>query len=191
MNIVLASTSPYRKALLNQAGIAVETCNPLVDESQAKAQIMDPKILAETLAQLKARSGFQQTNADLVIGSDQVACLGDRIFDKPGSPERAVETLQSLQGQTHQLITSVCLTCPNGDFVWSNITSLTMRHLTHEQIIDYVKTDAPIDCAGAYKLEKAGIRLFKDIQSTDFTAIQGLPMIELCDRLWDLGYSWN
>lgn len=176
---------------MDQAGIPVETLAPDVDESLTKSNIPQPKKLAETLAELKARSGFEKAGRPWVIGSDQVACLGDQIFDKPGTRERAIETLKQLQGKTHQLITSVCLISPEGEHLWTNITSLKMRPLDGEQIEAYVDLDQPLNCAGSYMLEKAGIRLFEDIQSSDFTAIQGLPMIELCNQLYRLGFDWK
>lgn len=191
MKLVLASTSPFRKALLDQARIPVETVAPDVDESLTKSKIPQPKKLAETLAELKARSGFEKAGRPWVIGSDQVACLDDQIFDKPGTREKAIETLELLQGQTHQLITSVCLISPGGEHLWTNITTLKMRPLNREQIENYVDLDQPLNCAGSYMLEKAGIRLFEDIQSSDFTAIQGLPMIELCNQLYRLGFDWK
>ncbi len=176
---------------MDQAGIPVQTCSPAIDESALKSQIKDPKTLAEALARLKAQSGFQQTKAPFVIGSDQVACYEGTIFNKPGCRKKALETLKQLQGQTHQLITSVCLISPHAEKTWTNTTLLTMRPLTTQQIEAYIDEDSPLDCAGSYKLEKAGIRLFTKVQSSDFTAIQGLPMIELCNRLWDSGFFNN
>lgn len=190
MELLLASTSPYRKALLDRAGIPVATCKPDVDESLTKKQISDPQVLAETLAQLKATSGKELTGAEWVIGSDQVACFGKLIFDKPGTRGNAQKTLKILQGRSHKLITSVHLITPSKSLTWSNITTLHMRELSERDIDIYLDTDEPWDCAGSYKLECAGIRLFEKIESTDFTAIQGLPMIELCNQLLKFGYRW-
>lgn len=190
MKIGLASTSPYRKTLLLNAGFDVVTCSPQIDESLWKQKGLPPQTLAETLSQEKARSGAQKMLEQIVIGSDQVACLKEKIFDKPGSIENAIDTLTLLQGETHELITSVTLIAPAGSSTWSHITQLTMQELTSKEIEDYVNRDLPLDCAGSYKLEKSGICLFKEIQSSDFTAIQGLPMIDLCNRLRANGYPF-
>ncbi|MCB0406758.1 MAG: septum formation protein Maf [Bdellovibrionales bacterium] len=186
--ITLASTSPYRRQLLKTAGFDVEVVSPEIDESALKMQIKDPKALARELAQLKARAGQRKTKNPWVVGSDQVAALETQIFDKPLTKENAFKTLLALQGRTHTLLTAVCLITPQGEENWCNETRLTMRPLSEAQIRQYITEDSPLDCAGAYKLEKAGIRLFESIESSDFTAIQGLPMIELCNRLYASGW---
>jgi len=189
MILTLASTSPYRRQLLKTAGFDVEVISPEVDESALKMKIKDPKTLASELAQLKARAGQQKTKNKWIIGSDQVAALETQIFDKPLTKENAFKTLMTLQGRTHTLLTAVYLITPQGEENWCNETRLTMRPLSEAQILQYIDEDAPLDCAGAYKLEKAGIRLFKSIVSSDFTAVQGLPMIELCNRLYASGWA--
>jgi len=193
MQIVLASTSPYRKQLLTNAGIPFKAMSPKLDEQPFKQKGLSPKALAATLAKEKAAAVAEQLSKDdlktsIVIGSDQVACLGDLIFNKPGSMEKAQQVLSKLSGQTHELITSVCLITDAKEEVFTNITKLKMRALEEPAIRAYLEEDKPFDCSGSYKLESAGIRLFESIDSNDFTAIQGLPMINLCSRLLALGF---
>jgi septum formation protein len=188
--LTLASTSPYRKHLLIEAGFKVETCAPGVDEDAVKGLRLSPRILAETLAKKKAEAGRARSNGRWIVGSDQVAAQDLNIFAKPGTPERAFDTLLKLQGKSHQLITSVCLLGPN-DVLWTttNVTTLWMKPFDASELKAYIALDQPLNCAAAYRIEKAGIRLFSKIESSDFTAIQGLPMLELCSALDKLGFN--
>lgn len=186
--LTLASTSRYRLQLLTQAGYAVKTCAPGVDENAVKNLGLSPLELSQKLAQEKAEAGFRISGDRYVIGSDQVACLGAKIFDKPGTAEKALATLQSLQGKAHQLFTSVYVITPRGPWQTTNITTLHMKSWNDTELKSYIEKDKPLDCSGSYRLEAAGIRLFSRIESSDFTAIQGLPMLELAQALDDLGF---
>lgn len=184
--VILASTSQYRRELLSRILCSFETVDPEVDERPQQETIAEPARLASTLAQLKAESVARRHPHAVVIGSDQVACLDDRILGKPGNSENACSQLRLMSGQTHQLFTAVCVIAPDRTVEFSNTTHLTMRELTCEQILRYVERDQPVHCAGSYMIEAGGIALFSAVETTDFTAITGLPLIELSTTLLNL-----
>ncbi len=123
-----------------------------------------------------------------MIGSDQVCMLEGEILGKPGTIANAISQLTKMQGKTHELITAVTLLSPKGEISFSNRTQLSMRPLTLGEITRYVEADLPLDCAGSYKLETKGIRLFEKIEMSDHTSIIGLPLIQLNNHLLELGY---
>ena len=188
-DIILASTSPYRRQLLERLGLPFTAVAPDCDEAAAKQRIRDPLTLAETLAEAKARSVAQLHPAALVIGSDQVVALEDDILGKPGSAAAAQAQLARLAGRSHRLITAMAVI--NAGQVWrhSDVTTMHMRPLDGAAIARYVACDQPLDCAGAYKLEERGIALFTTIDSADHTAITGLPLLALVNHLAALGYA--
>jgi septum formation protein len=187
--IILASTSPYRKKLLEQLGLEFSALPPRIEESDYKNLNLSPKELGQKLAFLKAQSLFEENPNTCVIGSDQVCAVSDVILDKPGNFENAVEQLNLLQGKRHSLYTCVTILCPEKEMSFINETILSMRPLSLLEIKKYLNDDSPYDCAGSYKIESHGIRLFSEIQMTDFTAIIGLPLIELNNKLLQLGYT--
>ncbi len=187
--LILASTSKYRGALLAQLGWPFESVAPGVDEARAKEWGLPPNELALELSRLKAKSVYSRWEGSCVIGSDQVCTIDGKIFDKPGTAQHAVEQLLEMRGQAHQLLTAVTIICPVAVTSFLNTTTLHMRDLTQEEIENYVSFDSPLDCAGSYKLESRGIKLFERIEMTDHTAIIGLPLIELTNVLLDLGFS--
>ena len=186
--LILASTSKYRGELLSQLGWEFDAIAPGVDEEKIKQQGMGPRELALELSKLKAQAVSCKYPHACVIGSDQVCTLDGKIFDKPGSVETAMEQLSIMQGRHHTLITAVTILHPDGMETILNETTLHMRPLTLPQIHAYVNADQPLDCAGSYKLESRGIKLFHKIEMDDHTAIIGLPLIELTNTLLKLGY---
>lgn len=186
--LILASTSKYRSALLAQLGLEFEAVNPGVDEDKIKTGTHTPEELALILSRLKAEAVFVRRPNSCVIGSDQVCHLSGEIFSKPHTIERASEQISIMQGKAHELLTAVTIFSPSGVESFVNKTTLHMRRLTLSQINSYVKNDLPLDCAGSYKLESGGIKLFEKIEMSDHTAIIGLPLIELTSRLLKLGY---
>lgn len=186
--LILASTSKYRGALLKQLGWPFEAIAPGVDEEQFKHQDLTPQDLAIELSRAKAKAVYIHYEGSCVIGSDQVCCIGDKIFDKPGTLEKAVEQLMEMQGKSHELLTAVTVMTPENETTFLNTTTLHMRDLTEEEIRNYLEADEPFDCAGSYKLESRGIKLFERIEMTDHTAIIGLPLIELSNVLIHFGY---
>lgn len=175
--LILASTSPYRQELLKKLSYPFVAMKPLVNEEKEKDPSLSPLALAQKLARLKALS-LQGANK-IVIGGDQLISFEGKILGKPHTPQKAVEQLMSMQGTTHELITSVALATESELVEFTNITRLVMRKLTASQVERYVATDHPLDCAGSYKIELHGIQLFEEINTSDFTAIQGLPLMEL------------
>lgn len=188
--LILASTSPYRRQLLERLGVAFRCVVPEVDEAAIVA-LFDASSagdLAEHLAIAKAVSVARREPAATVIGCDQVAVCDDRILGKSGLAEAAIEQLLFLSSKQHQLITAVCLSSGGGLRIFRDVSKLRMRRLTREGIERYVAADNPVDCAGSYKLESRGIALFESIETTDHTAITGLPLIALTTELRRLGF---
>ena len=185
--IVLASTSPYRKELIEKLGLPFLIHKPVCDEDSYKLKIKDPLALAVTLAREKAKS--LSTNKNCVIGGDQIVSMGNQIMGKPGSFEMACEQLQKMQGKTHRLITALCVIYECREFPLLDVTEITMRPLTVRQIENYVKRDQPVDCAGSYKIEKSALTLIENLKTQDFSAIQGVPLIGLTKILSELGYT--
>tara|TARA_R110002095_G_scaffold174863_1_gene152223 strand:+ start:1089 stop:1664 length:576 start_codon:yes stop_codon:yes gene_type:complete len=189
MKLILASTSSYRAAQLQRLGLNFETCDPQVDESLWKQTLISPESLAETLAMEKARQGFLQHPDAIVIGGDQLVSFENRILGKPGDAENAVKQLLSMQGKTHLLMTAIAVLGPNFRETHINCTTLKMRTMDQDALKRYVQFDQPLDCAGAYKLESRGIALFEEIQSTDHSAITGIPLMALTSILLKAGIT--
>lgn len=189
MDLVLGSTSKYRRQLLERLGVPFRCRAPLMDEEELKDPRLFPRELAESLAKAKALSLRKEEPHATIIGSDQLAACDGKILGKPGSVPAAVEQLQTLAGRAHQLITAVCVWHQGRTFRHVDIATLTMRPLTKDEIQRYVETDLPIDCAGSYKLEERGIVLFSSIQSADQSGIIGLPLIALTGILREIGYA--
>lgn len=181
--IVLASQSPYRKQLLQRLGVDFTTTHPLVDEDEVKENISNPVELVQELSKLKARSVSKLFHDHLIIGSDQLVSFESKILGKPLTKENAFEQLRAMSGKTHSLLTSVTLINEKDEYTFLNETKLTMKHLSDSFIQEYIEKDRPLDCAGSYKIERAGISLFDSIDCADFTAITGLPLIELSKYL--------
>lgn len=185
--IILASSSPYRKQLLQRLGISFDCIDSNLDESILKAKINDPKQLTVELSCAKAANISLKGPEYLIIGSDQIAHKDGQILGKAGSSEAARKQLEMLQGSWHELITSYAILHKNEFISKTVMTKLKMRKLTSAQIKYYLRNDNPIDCAGSYKLELMGISLFEKINTPDHTAIIGLPLIELGNDLIELG----
>lgn len=186
--IVLASTSIYRKQQLETLGLAFEALKPLFDEEKEKTTVLPPAELAQKLGYLKAKSLAKA--GQITIGGDQLVSFQGSILGKAGSKELAIKQLLSMQGNTHELITALTVFDGNENFYnILNITKLKMKSLSLTQIEKYVELDNPIDCAGSYKIEKHGIQLMAAIETSDFTAIQGIPLLELSQVLSKLNIS--
>ena len=159
-----------------------------MDEDAYKGRGTAPEELALILSRAKAEAVFKKHPDACVIGSDQVCTLEGMILSKPGTVEKAVEQLLFMQNKTHELQTAVTICSPKGRESVLNKTKLKMRPLTRAQIEAYVQNDMPLDCAGSYKLETSGIKLFSEIDMTDHTSIIGLPLIDVTTLLLKLGY---
>ena len=188
MDLVLASTSPYRRELLGRLGVPFRWRAPLVDEEALKRDDLGPRALAERLALAKATSLCAEEPRATLIGGDQLVSCAGRILGKPGSVEHAVEQLLTLSGRAHELITALVVWHQGRTLVHTDVTTLWLRPLGREEIGRYVVADRPLDCAGSYKLEARGITLFERIDSHDHSAISGVPLIALTSILRELGY---
>ena len=184
--IVLASTSPYRNGLLGRLGLPFETVSPQVDEAALPGEVSTA--LVRRLSEAKARA-VGAAHSGLIIGSDQVATLGNVILGKPASHERAAEQLSLLSGQRVTFHTGLCLLDTGTNTVQLDMVpySVYFRHLTAAQIERYLLQDRPYNCAGSFKSEGLGITLFERMEGEDPTALIGLPLIRLTTMLGRAG----
>jgi septum formation protein len=187
-DLVLASTSPYRRALLLRLGVPFRCLAPRFDETSVSIIGKDPCQAAEMLARGKAESIAATEPAATIIGCDQLVSLEGRIIGKPGTMERAIEQLEAMAGRTHDLVTALVVIHGDESFYHTDFTRLRMRPLTRDELKRYAAHDQPVDCAGSYKLEERGIVLFETIETQDHTAITGLPLIALVGFLRELGF---
>jgi len=181
--LVLASTSAYRRLLLERLRIPFECVAPAVDEQRLPGEPADA--LAQRLARLKAQAVAALRPGAVVIGSDQVAVRGSAILGKPGTSARCQEQLLQSSGQDVAFLTAVHVIDGRTRRVESHLdrTLVRFRTLAADEIARYVAADAPHDCAGGFKAESLGIALFDHVESVDPTALTGLPLIWLCGAL--------
>lgn len=185
--VILASTSPYRRMLLDRLAFPFDRIAPEVDESKWHGKGQAPLAMAEFLAESKAKSVSQLHPGSIVIGSDQTVEFDGESLNKPGSTGAAVKQLESLSGREHTLITAVSIIQSQRIWKHTDCTRMVMRTLSRQEIERYVALDQPVDCAGAYKIESLGIALFERIESADHTAITGLPLLWVSETLRELG----
>lgn len=185
--LILASSSPYRRALLERLRLTFSTLAPEVDESALEGET--PSALAMRLARLKASTGSRSAPGAVVIGSDQVAECDGFALGKPGTSERAESQLLMLQGRSVQFHTAVSVTDGHSEYAESVLTTVRMRVLDPEQIRRYVRLEQPLDCAGAFKSEALGISLMESLESQDPTALVGLPLIATIRLLGRFGIA--
>lgn len=183
MRLILASTSRYRRALLEAAGVEFTAASPPFNEDHSRT--LTPEAMVVAFARGKAES-LAAPDA-VVIGADQIPALEDRILTKPGGRQAAIEQLQLLAGRTHRLLTAVAVHARGRTESALVVHQMRMRVLTREQIERYVDRDEPFDCAGAYKVEAAGSLLFEAMDGSDHTAIVGLPLTALTTLLAQFG----
>ncbi len=181
--LVLASTSPFRKEILNRLHLPFETFAPNVDETALPDEL--PAILVVRLAELKARAAQINYPQALIIGSDQVAVIDDTILGKPGSHEQAVKQLSAASGKQVDFLTGLCLFNTHTGKTQVDIVrfSVTFRHLTAQQIENYLLKEKPYNCSGSFKSEGLGIVLLERMMGSDPTAVIGLPLIRLVQML--------
>jgi MAF protein len=187
--LVLASSSKYRRALLERLGYPFAWFAPEVDESPLDAET--PTELVARLARLKADTVARRQGHALVVGSDQIAVVGGQVLGKPGSAARACEQLGLLAGRHVRFLTGVCVVNSATDVAFEAVAPVDvyMRELTRPQIAEYVRREQPLDCAGAFKSEALGIALFERVVSDDPTALMGLPLITVVRLLARHGFD--
>ena len=187
--LILASSSKYRKELLERLQLPFSVYSPEVDETPHIGE--SPVQLVKRLSHLKARCISEKHPNAWVIGSDQVADFMGAAIGKPHTHERALAQLQLMQGQTVVFRTGMCLMHLNSDTTLHTIvdTEVTFREFDEATLDNYLRTEQPYDCAGSAKAEGLGIGLLSSMQSTDPTAIIGLPLIELSGMLMSVGFQ--
>ena len=183
MKLILASSSPYRRELLQRLGIPFEVVAPDVDETPAPGET--PQALVERLAIVKARTVAKQRSDALVIGSDQVAVYDGTIVGKPLTHDRAVEQLRRASGKTVTLYTGLALINGASGHTQSEVVPfrVAFRRLSEAQIENYLRKEQPYHCAGSVKSEGLGIALLERFEGDDPNALIGLPLIRLVRML--------
>jgi len=186
--LVLASTSPFRRDLLERLSFSFQTANPQTEESALDGEL--PEETAMRLSEMKARAVAHLYPDALIIGSDQVAILEGRVYGKPGNHDNAVQQLRTMRGKTVNFFTGLCLLdARSGDVRLRGIPTLvTFRNLTDHQIESYLRKEQPYNCAGSAKSEGLGIAIIARMQGDDPNALIGLPLIALCDLLDEAGF---
>ena len=185
--LILASTSPYRRAMLERFGIPFSTEASEVDESPQPGEL--PAELSLRLAVAKAKVVADKFPGSIVIGADQVATLGHEPIGKAGSFDAAFEQLRQLSGQVVQFHSALAVTDGSETLVQDVLTACHFRELSDEEIRHYLNHDQPFDTAGSAKAESLGITLMESMRSDDPTAIIGLPLIELARMLRHFGLN--
>ena len=189
--LILASSSPYRRALLARLQISFETCAPGIDETPTPGET--PGSTARRLSRKKAQAVVERFPGAIVIGSDQVATLDGEQIGKPGSHDNALNQLRKMRGRKVTFHTALCLWNGMEQDVASAVqeanvqTFVTFRDLPDDELDEYLRIEQPYDCAGSAKNEGLGIALVERIDSDDPTALTGLPLIALCTMLRKAG----
>ncbi|RIX46098.1 MAG: septum formation inhibitor Maf [Rhodocyclales bacterium GT-UBC] len=187
--LILASTSPYRRELLNRLGVPFQTIDPKTDESPRDNEL--PEALALRLSEAKARAVASTFPDSLIIGSDQVATVGGKVYGKPGNHQNAVAQLRELSGKTVNFFTGLSLLNTRTGHCESRgiPTLVSFRELSDQEIDNYLLREPAYNCAGSAKSEGLGIALLRSMQGDDPNALIGLPLIALCDMLRNQGVS--
>ena len=181
--LVLASTSPFRRQLLEKLQLEFITDSPDIDEARREGET--PEQLVARLAEEKARAVAERQADSLIIGSDQVAVIGSEILGKPGSHEKAVAQLKTASGRRVTFLTGLCLyNSATGDSQVEVVPfAVVFRELSESQIENYLKAEQPYNCAGSFKSEAMGIALFERLEGEDPNTLIGLPLIRLVRML--------
>lgn len=181
--IVLASSSAYRRRLLEQLGLAFEWASPDIDETSLPAESVDA--LVKRLASGKAYALATRYPRHWIIGSDQAAILDGRLLGKPGDLNNARHQLRACSGQRVEFFTGLCLLNSENGKSETIVEpfAVVFRNLSEDQIDRYLKREQPFDCAGSFKVEGLGIALFERLEGNDPNALIGLPLIQLVTLL--------
>lgn len=186
--LILGSSSPYRKELMERLGLPFKTYSPSVDETPIAHEA--PKDLSLRLSVMKAQAAAAQFPGAVVIGCDQVLELDGKPVGKPGNFDKAFDQLSAMSGKTVTFHSAMTVIDAKGNIQSTIVpTVIRMRELPPEAIRAYLKREEPYNCAGSAKIEKLGIALVAECRSDDPTAIIGLPLIELTSMLAKAGVS--
>lgn len=189
MKLILASTSPFRKAILDKLGIDFDTASPETDETALTNE--SPQQLVERLSIAKAKAIADKVNDALVIGSDQVSVINGEIIGKPHTHENAVKQLQDASGKTVTFYTGLCLYNSITQQYQSEVVpfNVVFRDLDDQLIENYLRKEKPYNCAGSFKSEALGIVLFEKLEGDDPNTLMGLPLIRLVKMLEKENFS--
>lgn len=179
--VVLASSSPFRQALLRRLQIDFSVNSPDIDETAGHGEA--PADLVKRLSIAKAKKVQTGNPEAIIIGSDQISLNAGAILGKPGTAANAIQQLQNASGKTVEFLTGLAVLSPTATQYALVTTAVTFRELSLGEITAYVAADQPLNCAGSFKSEALGISLFSSVNSTDPTALEGLPLIKLCEFL--------
>ena len=181
--LILASSSRYRRALLERLGLPFDCVAPAADETRLPGE--PAAEMAARLARVKAEAVAARYPEAIVVGSDQVALRGTDVLGKPGTVERAREQLRASSGREVVFLTAVHVIDGMAGRAESHVdrTVVKFRELSDAEIDRYIERDQPLDCAGGFKAESLGIALFDRIESIDPTGLTGLPLSWLCGAL--------
>jgi len=188
-NIILASRSGIRKKILENNGIKCEVIPAKIHEDQIKESLLEtsttPELISKNLAELKANKISEKKHGELVLGADSVIDLNGELVSKPTNREEAFKILRKLNGQKHQLISSVCIS-KNGSMIWNSTdaSTLTMKQLNLDEIKSYLAKigDKELYAYGVYQIEADGRSLFSKIEGDEDT-IMGLPVKQIKEYL--------
>ena len=181
--LILASSSPYRRELLQRLRLPFECASPDIDETPLPDESAEQ--LVRRLAESKAHALARHYPAHLIIGSDQAAVNGRRILGKPHDIERATEQLKDASGKSISFLTGLCLLNSQSGATQVDCVAFTVhfRELDDARIRRYLEAEQPFDCAGSFKAEGLGVSLFRSTEGEDATSLIGLPLIRLVDML--------
>ncbi len=188
-SIILASSSPFRKELLERLNLPFECHSPGIDESLQTGESAATYVCR--LARKKAQAISDKFPDAVIIGSDQCALLGEQILGKPGNHDNALQQLKAAQGKTVIFHTGLCVMQASSGFSESaNILfQVKFRYLSDQQLNHYLDVEQPYQCAGSFKSEGYGAALFEQMQGDDPTALIGLPLIRLVSMLENVGIT--
>lgn len=186
-SLILASTSPYRRQLLERLGIAFSTAAPDIDETRLPNET--PTAMVSRLSEAKAQAVAKQHPNALIIGSDQMAVCSEAVLGKPGTHDKAAAQLAQLSGQRVTFLTGVCLHNATRGRSQLDVVAfhVVFRMLDAAMIENYLHREQPYNCAGSFKSEGLGIALFERLEGDDPTALIGLPLIRLTRMLENEG----
>ena len=185
--LILASSSVYRRALLERLGLPFECAAPAIDEAPQSGETAEQ--LTQRLALSKAQTLASRFPRHLIIGSDQALMLDGQPVSKPGSHAAATEQLERCSGRTLRFSTGLCLlNSASGDYQLAcEPFDVSFRKLDSDSIERYLRSEHPYDCAGSFKMEGLGITLFHALNGDDPNSLIGLPLIRLCEMLRNEG----
>lgn len=187
MKLILASSSPYRRALLSRLQIDFSWTAPEIDETPLPGE--SPKALALRLSTQKAAAIAADNPGALVIGSDQVASVDGTPIGKPGTHKAAVAQLRASSGNSVTFFTGLAVTGNGHTSAVVDELTVHFRQLSLEEIEQYLRLETPYDCAGSFKCEGLGVALFDRLQGDDPTSLEGLPLIATCRLLRHAGFD--